>query len=114
MPFFKRVHITKDQQIENKDIINDVKNSLIEEALAAGHTFEGFTFAGTCDGWWATAEGFRGRKGFKNVAGAKASHTRFVKAENDRKPDALFISLTWEDVKESGRCRELWTQLNTA
>ena len=105
MPFFKRVHITAKQQIENERIVADTQEDLIKDAIACGHACE-TTFG--FNGWWKEADGFTG---FKTVRGAKSSHTKLVKRENELNPAALFISLTWEDVNGSGRCRESWFQI---
>ena len=108
MAFFKRVHITAEQQIENPRVVSEIQDAVIAEAIEAGHSHTSDKFFGS---WWKQNKGFNG---FKTVRAAKAVHTAFDKRECGDDPNLfLFISVTWEDVEGTGRCFEEWTSMDT-
>ena len=86
MAFFKRVHITAEQQIENPRVVSEIQDAVIAEAIEAGHSITPDIHFGN---WWKLNKGFNG---FKTVRAAKAVHTAFDKRECGDDPNFfLFI-----------------------
>ena len=105
--FFKRVHITAEQQ-QQGITLDDVKAAVIAECEAAGfHPHKSLLF-----GHWLSE---RRTGSFPTARAAKAAHTRFDKRECGDDPEfQVFASITCEFKDGSGRCHEFWAQLHKA